>query len=89
MDPQVKKFEQVSSVGHQMLVSGGGGQGRGFPGLISEGIVPPMDTPLQIDTTENITFPQLCWWVVMNAENPSLEMGNVAQGFGLYKVMKM
>ena len=40
--PQVNKFEQVSSVGHQMSVAGvsqADGQGLGVPGLMSgEGV---------------------------------------------------
>ena len=77
--PQMNKFEQVSSDGHQMSQAGGrvwGGGNVWYPGwtdlysevqcIMGNGHIwgaPPL-TEWRTDTTENITFPQHRWRAV-------------------------
>ena len=67
--PQVNKFEQVSSLGHQMLLAVGAGTlYRGAEvGMNRGGGALSIGTPSsgQSDMTKNITFPQLRWWAVI------------------------
>ena len=76
----LNKFEQVSSLGYQMSVRQGRALYRRWPGLRGRKRVsctvrsnaswemitwePPENR--QTDMTENIAFPQLRWWTVLN-----------------------
>ena len=76
---QVNKFGQISSLGYQMSLAGSGvralhsGGGVGFRGglhgevqcITGNGHTGPHWTEWPADTCENITFPQLCWRVVI------------------------
>ena len=66
--PEVSKFEQASSDGHQLLLvkEGGGvlvqwGLGVGWGGGVLDRMPVNRMTNWQTDTTENITFPKICW----------------------------
>ena len=76
-------FEQVSGLGHQMSLSGtrvsgglctgarAGAEMRGFPCMARSNaswVMVIWDPPEQTDTTENITFLQIRWWVVFHEE---------------------
>ena len=73
-EPEVNKFQQVSSLHQQMSLTGGwegGGSVQRLLGLYNEVqcimvMVTWDQSPLNrmTDTTENITFPQLRWRVV-------------------------
>ena len=81
-EPEMNKFEQVSSLHQQMslaggeeMVVGGGGSVQRLVGLYNEVqcimvMVTWDQSPLNrmTDTTENITFPQLRWRVVNTTE---------------------
>ena len=65
--PQVNKFGQVCSDGHQMSLVTSKGSGGGV--LMSGGWLYSEDYCIMgsghMDTSENITFPQLCWRAVI------------------------